>query len=197
VVAGILPCRSGVGRSSRLWVSHASRRAGKPQPVFLPPYSPELNPIERLWLHLRDNRLSHCVFQTTGEIVDTYCDAWNWLSGQSHWLAQEAALEFGRFRMLLRRRQLIADGVPIRLGTRAFDLLTVLLEADGSLVTSARTRPVRPKPANTAVRTERRAIARSIRIDRDRVAPSTRNAPPYSQVRRFCPKWNVRRSRRC
>ena len=24
--------------------------------VFLPPYSPELNPIERLWLHLRDNR---------------------------------------------------------------------------------------------------------------------------------------------
>ena len=39
--------------------------------VFLPPYSPELNPIERLWLHLRDNRLSHCVFQTTGEIVDT------------------------------------------------------------------------------------------------------------------------------
>src|SRR5262245_31932306 len=51
--------------------------------VFLPPYSPELNPIERLWLHLRDNRLSHCVFQTTGEIVDTCCDAWNWLLGQT------------------------------------------------------------------------------------------------------------------
>ena len=51
--------------------------------VFLPPYSRELNPIERLWLHLRDNRLSHCVFQTTGEIVDTCCDAWNWLLGQT------------------------------------------------------------------------------------------------------------------
>ena len=51
--------------------------------VFLPPYSPELNPIERLWLHLRDNRLSHCVFRTTGEIVDTCCDAWNWLLGQT------------------------------------------------------------------------------------------------------------------
>jgi len=37
--------------------------------VFLPTHSPE--PIERLWLHLRDNRLSHCVFQTIGEIVDT------------------------------------------------------------------------------------------------------------------------------
>jgi len=51
--------------------------------IFLPPYSPELNPIERLWLHLRDNRLSHCVFQTTDEIVDTCCDAWNWLLGQT------------------------------------------------------------------------------------------------------------------
>src|SRR5712671_3229570 len=33
------------------------------------------------------------------------------------------------------RRQLVADGVPIELGTRALDLLLVLLEADGSLVT--------------------------------------------------------------
>jgi phospholipid transport system substrate-binding protein len=53
---------------------------------------------------------------------------------QSRWAAQEAALEFGRFQMLLRRRQLIADGVPVKLGTRAFDLLLVLLKADGSLV---------------------------------------------------------------
>jgi phospholipid transport system substrate-binding protein len=53
---------------------------------------------------------------------------------QSGWATQEAALEFGRFEMLPRRRQLIADGVPVKLGTRAFDLLTVLLEADGSLV---------------------------------------------------------------
>jgi DNA-binding winged helix-turn-helix (wHTH) protein len=45
------------------------------------------------------------------------------------------ALEFRRFRVLLRRRQLLADGVPVKLGTRAFDLLLVLLEADGSLVT--------------------------------------------------------------
>jgi DNA-binding winged helix-turn-helix (wHTH) protein len=49
--------------------------------------------------------------------------------------AAEATLKFGRFRMLLRRRQLVADGVPIELGTRAFDLLLALLEADGSLVT--------------------------------------------------------------
>ena len=53
---------------------------------------------------------------------------------QSRSAAPEAVFEFGRFQMLLRRRQLIADGVPVRLGTRAFDLLTVLLQADGSLV---------------------------------------------------------------
>jgi DNA-binding winged helix-turn-helix (wHTH) protein len=53
---------------------------------------------------------------------------------QPRWGAQEAALEFGRFRVLVRRRQLTADGIPVRVGTRAFDLLTVLLEADGSLV---------------------------------------------------------------
>ena len=47
----------------------------------------------------------------------------------------DAALEFGRFRVQLRRRQLLADGVPVELGTRAFDLLLVLLEADGLLIT--------------------------------------------------------------
>jgi DNA-binding winged helix-turn-helix (wHTH) protein len=46
----------------------------------------------------------------------------------------EASLEFGRFRVLLRRRRLLADGLPIELGTRAFELLLALLEANGSLV---------------------------------------------------------------
>jgi DNA-binding winged helix-turn-helix (wHTH) protein len=49
--------------------------------------------------------------------------------------ASHVSLEFGRFRVLLRQRQLIADGAPIELGTRALDILLVLLEADGSLVT--------------------------------------------------------------
>jgi DNA-binding winged helix-turn-helix (wHTH) protein len=56
------------------------------------------------------------------------------LAGTSR-AAADAALEFGRFRVLLRQRQLVAGGVPIELGTRALDLLLVLLEADGSLVT--------------------------------------------------------------
>jgi DNA-binding winged helix-turn-helix (wHTH) protein len=50
-------------------------------------------------------------------------------------VSAEAAIEFGRFRVLLRPRRLLADGVPVEIGTRAFDLLLVLLEADGALVT--------------------------------------------------------------
>jgi len=46
----------------------------------------------------------------------------------------EASLEFVRFRALPRQRLLLADGAPIELGTRAFELLLVLLEADGSRV---------------------------------------------------------------
>src|SRR5689334_7343390 len=53
----------------------------------------------------------------------------------SHRANAGEALEFGRFRVLLRPRQLLADGVPVELGTRAVDLLLVLLEADGLLVT--------------------------------------------------------------
>jgi predicted ATPase/DNA-binding winged helix-turn-helix (wHTH) protein len=46
-----------------------------------------------------------------------------------------ACFEFGRFRVRPRQRQLLADGAPVELGSRAFDVLLVLLEARGSLVT--------------------------------------------------------------
>jgi DNA-binding winged helix-turn-helix (wHTH) protein len=49
--------------------------------------------------------------------------------------AADMTIEFGRFRVLPRRRQLLADGTPVELGTRAFDLLMALIEADGALVT--------------------------------------------------------------
>jgi DNA-binding winged helix-turn-helix (wHTH) protein len=61
-------------------------------------------------------------------------DDWSVTRASSNPVAAEATFEFGRFRVLLRRRQLVADDVPIELGTRALDLLVVLLEANGSLV---------------------------------------------------------------
>ncbi|HYZ41179.1 MAG TPA: winged helix-turn-helix domain-containing protein [Stellaceae bacterium] len=49
--------------------------------------------------------------------------------------AEDAMLEFGRFHVLRRRRRLLADGRPVELGTRAFAVLMILMEADGALVT--------------------------------------------------------------
>src|SRR6266852_6748591 len=45
-----------------------------------------------------------------------------------------AAIEFGRFRVLPHRRELIADGRPLEVGGRAFDVLMVLIEASGAVV---------------------------------------------------------------
>jgi transposase len=45
--------------------------------VPLPPYSPELNPVERLWLHLRERYLSHRLLADYDAVLDACCDAWN------------------------------------------------------------------------------------------------------------------------
>jgi DNA-binding winged helix-turn-helix (wHTH) protein len=49
--------------------------------------------------------------------------------------ATDAPLEFSRFRVLPRQRRLLAGGAPVELGARAFELLMVLIGADGALVT--------------------------------------------------------------
>ena len=43
----------------------------------LPPYAPELNPIENVRACLRANRLGITVFETCDEIVTRCSDAWN------------------------------------------------------------------------------------------------------------------------
>ena len=43
----------------------------------LPPYAPELNPVENVWQYLRQNQLSNRVFDNYDTIVDACCDAWN------------------------------------------------------------------------------------------------------------------------
>ncbi len=43
----------------------------------LPPYSPELNPIENVWQFLKHNYLNARIFPTYQEILDACCDAWN------------------------------------------------------------------------------------------------------------------------
>lgn len=48
----------------------------------LPPYSPELNPVENVWQYLRQNHLANRVFETYTAIVDACCEAWNALVAQ-------------------------------------------------------------------------------------------------------------------
>ncbi|MHB8816092.1 MAG: ATP-binding protein [Steroidobacteraceae bacterium] len=46
-----------------------------------------------------------------------------------------ACLEFGRFRLFTRQRELRLGDIPVPLGSRAFDVLLILVEAEGELVT--------------------------------------------------------------
>ena len=43
----------------------------------LPPYSPELNPVEQIWQQLRRKFLSNRCYKNYDEIVEVCCDAWN------------------------------------------------------------------------------------------------------------------------
>ena len=43
----------------------------------LPPYSPELNPVERVWPYLRERSLSFRLDHDEQAIVDALCTAWN------------------------------------------------------------------------------------------------------------------------
>jgi hypothetical protein len=50
--------------------------------VWLPPYSPQLNPVERIWLFLRERHLSHRLLDTYDAVADALCQAWNALTAE-------------------------------------------------------------------------------------------------------------------
>ena len=50
--------------------------------LFLPPRSPELNPVENVWQFMRDNWLSNRIFKDYEDILAHCCDAWNKLVAQ-------------------------------------------------------------------------------------------------------------------
>jgi transposase len=53
----------------------------------LPPRSSELNPVERLWLYLKDKFLSHRLLDDYAAIEAAICAAWNRLTAQTGRLA--------------------------------------------------------------------------------------------------------------
>ncbi|WP_145754869.1 transposase [Nitrospirillum amazonense] len=50
--------------------------------LALPPYCPELNPVENVWQFLRQNWLAHTVFSAYTDILDACCRAWNNMANQ-------------------------------------------------------------------------------------------------------------------
>ena len=62
----------------------------------LPPYSPELNPVENVWQFLRQNHLANRVFDTYTAIVDACCEAWNALTANPDRIRSIATREWAK-----------------------------------------------------------------------------------------------------
>lgn len=45
--------------------------------LHLPPYSPELNPVQRIWAYLRSHYLSNRIYLDYNELFDETSSAWN------------------------------------------------------------------------------------------------------------------------
>lgn len=48
--------------------------------LFLPPYSPELMPMERVWLWMREHDLSNRAFEDEADIDEACRESWNKLT---------------------------------------------------------------------------------------------------------------------
>ncbi len=51
--------------------------------MVLPPYAPELNPVENIWAYLRSNKLANTVFDDYEHVVDSCCEAWNFFANDA------------------------------------------------------------------------------------------------------------------
>src|SRR5947207_4637677 len=82
----------------------------------------------------------------------------------------DAVIRFGQFGVLPRARQLLVDGQPIELGSRAFDLLMVLIGAPGTLITKKELiRRVWPDTVveESNLKVQMSALRRVLNADRD------------------------------
>ncbi len=56
---------------------HKSRSLNKPHNIemaSIPPYTPEMNPIEQIWKEIRKRGFKNEVFQTLENVIDRLCD---------------------------------------------------------------------------------------------------------------------------
>jgi transposase len=65
------------------WHSNAKTKLVVPANITildLPPYSPELNPVERLWLWLKERHLANRIIKKSEDLMTLGCDIWKKLS---------------------------------------------------------------------------------------------------------------------
>ncbi len=62
----------------------------------LPPYAPELNPVENVWAYIRSNKLAITVFDTYDEIVTKCCDAWNFFANDTDVVKSIASQDYAK-----------------------------------------------------------------------------------------------------
>lgn len=60
----------------------------------LPPYAPELNPIEQLWQQLKQRYLSNRTFKDYEHIVDECCNAWNDILAENNFIKNLCSREW-------------------------------------------------------------------------------------------------------
>jgi len=56
---------------------HKSQNLKIPEGIeinHLPPYSPELNPVERLWAYIKSHTIKNKVFEKLSDLEDTVCE---------------------------------------------------------------------------------------------------------------------------
>lgn len=81
---------------------HTSPRLRVPDNISLlplPRYAPELNPVENVWQFLRQNRLSHRVWNSYDAIVAACCDAWSTLMRTPGQIASITARSWAQVRL--------------------------------------------------------------------------------------------------
>ena len=62
---------------------HKAKKLAVPDNItilYLPPYSPELNPVERLWAYLRSHYLSNRAFEDYDHLLAAGAEAWQQLT---------------------------------------------------------------------------------------------------------------------
>jgi hypothetical protein len=62
--------------------------------IFLPPYSPELNPVEQLWKALRKNWFANLLFDSMGSLENKLVNVLRWAENHPAWVKTFASYDW-------------------------------------------------------------------------------------------------------